>query len=105
VDGKVICEEVKVQNSTAWPDYVFEEQFPMLPLSELERQVMTQKHLPGMLSASDVENKQGYEIGDMQKRILERVEVLYRYLFLMNKENQALRAELQAVKSVLPKRP
>jgi hypothetical protein len=105
VDGKVICEEVKVQNSTAWPDYVFEEQYPMLTLTELEQRVMQQKHLPGMLSASDVDAGQGYELGDMQKRLLERVEVLYRYMFLMNKENQALKAELQALKGALDKKP
>ncbi|MCU0374194.1 MAG: hypothetical protein MUF24_02700, partial [Chitinophagaceae bacterium] len=48
VDGKVICEEVKVQLSTAWPDYVFEQDYNRLGLKDLETLVKTQKHLPGV---------------------------------------------------------
>ena len=98
IDGKVICEELKVQISSAWPDYVFENDYVLPSLSVLEAKVMAQKHLPGIPAAADVEAQKGYEIGDMQKRLLEKVEELYRYMFIMNNENKQLKAELDALK-------
>jgi hypothetical protein len=95
VDGKVICEELKVQSSAAWPDYVFEQDYPLPALDELKRQVMHQKHLPGMLPADVIATQKGYLVGDMQKRLLEKVEELYRYLFIMDEENKQLKATIE----------
>ena len=36
VDGKIACEELKVELSEDWPDYVFEEDYELMPLDELE---------------------------------------------------------------------
>lgn len=94
VDGKVICEELKVQLNTAWPDYVFEQGYEMPALSDLEKQVMDQKHLPGIPSASTVMAEKGIEVGDMQKRLLEKVEELYRYIFQINNENESLKKRI-----------
>ena len=98
VDGKIICEELKVQLSGSWPDYVFENNYPLLPLDQLQKQVMDQKHLPGVPSAAEVQAGNGVEMGDMQKRLLEKVEELYRYVFELNAENKALKEELKEVK-------
>ncbi len=98
VDGKIICEELKVQLNTAWPDYVFEKEYSLSNLTQLENQVMEQKHLPGIPSAASVASQQGIEIGDMQKRLLEKVEELYRYVFQLNNENIALKKEMQELK-------
>ncbi|MBC7889223.1 MAG: hypothetical protein H7Z13_15205 [Ferruginibacter sp.] len=100
VDGKIICEELKVQLNTDWPDYVFDDAYPLPSLESLETKVMATKHLPGIPSASDVKAQQGIELGDMQKRLLEKIEEMYRYMFRMNKENKLLKAELDALKSL-----
>ena len=99
VDGKVICEEVKVQLNTSWPDYVFDEKYKLDPLSELEQKVMEQKHLPGIMSASEVEAEKGFAVGDLQRRMLEKLEELYRYMFELDKENKELRKEIQQLKN------
>ncbi len=99
VNGKIISEEVKVQLDTDWPDYVFENQYLLLPLQELENKVMKDKHLPGIPSAADVSNNKGIELGDMQKRLLEKVEELYRYMFELNKENIQLKKEIGLLKN------
>ena len=39
VDGKIIAEEVRVQNSIAWPDYVFSPSYHLKPLLELEQEI------------------------------------------------------------------
>jgi hypothetical protein len=98
VAGKIICEELKVQLNAAWPDYVFEQHYNLPSLTLLEKQVMEQKHLPGIPSATDIQAQQGFEMGDMQKKLLEKVEELYRYIFEINKENQQLRQEIELIK-------
>ena len=94
VDGKIICEELKVQLSTSWPDYVFDAKYNLTNLDELEVQVKKDGHLPGILSAAKVESDGGIEVGEMQRRMLEKIEELYLYVFELNKENKALKAEM-----------
>ncbi len=98
IDGKVICEELKVQISTSWPDYVFEPTYNMPRLAELQKQVLQQKHLPGIPSAAEVKENKGIEVGDMQQKLLEKVEELYLYVFKINEENLKLREEVNALK-------
>jgi len=100
IDGKVICEELKVQLNTSWPDYVFNEGYLLPSLECLETLVRNNKHLPGIPSASDVKAQQGIELGDMQKRLLEKIEEVYLYLFQINKENKLLKAELTELKKM-----
>ena len=42
---------------------------------------MEEKHLPNIPSANDVESAKGFEVGEMQNKLLEKVEELYRYVF------------------------
>jgi hypothetical protein len=99
INGKMICEEVKVQMNENWPDYVFENDYKLLPLKELEEKVMADKHLPGIPSATEVNAASGIELGDMQKRMLEKVEELYRYLFELKKENEQLKKEITEIRT------
>ena len=94
VDGKIICEELKVQTSTAWPDYVFETNYPMQELHLLEKQVMKEKHLPGVPSANEIAAGKGFEIGAVQQKLLEKLEELYRYTFTLNQENISLNKQM-----------
>ncbi|MES2772910.1 MAG: hypothetical protein V4722_01910 [Bacteroidota bacterium] len=101
IDGKVICEELKVQSSAAWPDYVFEDDYNLPSLETVEAKVMAEKHLTGIPSAADVKAQQGIELGDMQRRMLEKIEEMYRYMFQMNKENKEISKENKALKEEL----
>src|SRR6185436_10322707 len=66
VEGKIGAREVNVTAiGNPFPDYVFEEDYALTPLSELEQTVKTTKHLPGIPSASDVK-KDGIDVGAMQ---------------------------------------
>jgi hypothetical protein len=98
VDGKIICEELKVQLSTAWPDYVFDTKYNLTNLDELEIQVKKEGHLPGILSAARVESDGGIEVGEMQRKMLEKIEELYLYVFELNKENKELKAQMTKTK-------
>lgn len=99
VDGKIICEELRVQVNTSWPDYVFQKNYKMPTLEELEESVMKNGHLPGIVSAAEVATTGGVEVGEMQRKLLEKVEELYRYVFELNKENKQLKAALAEKKN------
>ena len=93
VDGKLVCEEVKVMNLTAFPDYVFEEEYRLMPLEELENTIKTAKHLPGIPSAAEVA-KNGVSIGEMQSKLLQKVEELTLYMIELKKENEQLKTRI-----------
>lgn len=98
VKGKVICEELKVQLSQSWPDYVFSENYDLTPLQEVEESIRAHGHLPGMPSAHEVEQAGGIAVGEMQRKLLEKVEELTLYMIELKKDNQDLREQVEALK-------
>jgi hypothetical protein len=96
VDGKVVCEELLVQLSP-WPDYVFNNDYKLKPLSEVESFIQENNHLPGIPTACDVETE-GLNIGEMQKLMMEKIEELTLYLIDIKKENQLLKSEVELLK-------
>lgn len=90
VNGKAICTELKVQLNASWPDYVFGEDYKMPSLEELEQSINTNKHLPNIPSAADITADKGFEVGDMNRRLLEKVEELTLYIIDINKQNKQL---------------
>jgi len=84
VDGQIVCEELLVENSVDWPDYVFAENYPLRSLDEVEAHIKENKHLPGIPTAEDVK-RDGLLIGEMQKRLMEKIEELTLYVIDQNK--------------------
>jgi hypothetical protein len=89
VSGKIICEELKVQLAASWPDYVFDEKYQLMPIDELAQNIEQQKHLPGLPSAAEVK-QDGISVGDMQAKLLEKVEQLTLYVIQLQKQNDEL---------------
>ncbi len=90
VAGKIISEEVKVQLKASWPDYVFAENYKLMPIEDLEKAIRQKKHLPNIPSAADVTADKGIELGDMNRRLLEKVEELTLYIIDINNQNKVL---------------
>jgi hypothetical protein len=67
-------------SATYWPDYVFENDYNLMTLRELEQYVTANKHLPGIPSAAEVEKKGDVDLGAMNALLLEKVEELTRYV-------------------------
>jgi len=92
VGGKVIAEEVRVQLRAAWPDYVFAKDYNLSPLAELENFINAHKHLPGLKPAAEIE-KEGADLGETQRRLVEKVEELTLYIIELKKEIDALKTQ------------
>jgi hypothetical protein len=94
IDGKVMSEEVNVQLSGNWPDYVFEKNYELPSLASLRQYVATHKHLPNIPAAADVE-KNGIALGDMQKKMMEKIEELTLYVLKLEEEITKLKTSRQ----------
>jgi hypothetical protein len=66
---------VDVANANGWADYVFEEDYELMPTEELESFIKKHKHLPGVPSAADVV-RDGIDLAEMNKILLEKIEEL-----------------------------
>ncbi|HKK40328.1 MAG TPA: hypothetical protein VJ949_12980, partial [Cryomorphaceae bacterium] len=99
VDGKMICEELKVQLSQDWPDYVFADDYSMMNLNDLEEFIKTENHLPGVPSASEVEAADGIMLGEMQRVTVEKLEELTLYILELKKENDQLKERVEALEN------
>ena len=94
VDGNIIAEEVQVLLSDIWPDYVFEEDYKLRSLEEVEHFVKANKHLPEVPSAREVaEGGQG--LGKMNTILLRKVEELTLYLIEQQKTIQAQETRIE----------
>jgi hypothetical protein len=108
VNGQIVCEDLLIQDSSLWPDYVFAPEYLLKPLAEVESHIQEHRRLPGIPSAEDVDI-QGILVGDMQRRMMEKIEELTLYLIEQNKQLGAQArqiAELQAtLRSLQQPRP
>ncbi len=95
VNGTITAKEVKVTQS-GWSDYVFAEDYRLLSLNELETYVGTEKHLPGIPSAKEVE-KNGLEIADTLSKQMQKIEELTLYMIQLKKENEQLKERITAL--------
>lgn len=99
VEGKIRAREIKVE-SAFWPDYVFEVNYPIISLKNLDLYIKENKHLPGMPSAKEVAAN-GIELGEMNKKLLEKIEELTLHLIEKDQKIDALieRVEVLEYKS------
>ncbi|WP_422350085.1 fibronectin type III domain-containing protein [Flagellimonas sp.] len=82
VDGKLITEEVRVEFSGTWPDYVFEEGYDLPSLQEVQKHIDQHGHLPNIPSAEEV-HANGMDVGEMNKLLLEKIEEMTLYIILL----------------------
>ena len=97
VNGRIMCTELRVRAFASWPDYVFDESYELMPLDELESFITREKHLPGIPSACEVEEEEGFHVGEMQRLTLEKVEELTLYILELKRENEALKSRIEAL--------
>lgn len=87
-NGQVFAREVNVMTGT-FPDYVFAPDYKLMPLNDLRRFVGQQRHLPHFPSGSEVV-KQGMNLGDLQKRLVQQVEDLALYILQLEERLAAM---------------
>lgn len=87
VAGTIAAQQIKVEASV--PDYVFEPSYHLQPLSEVKQFVEEHHHLPDIPSAAEVKEK-GLNIGEMQAKLLGKVEELTLHMIQAEERNNRL---------------
>lgn len=90
VNGKILAKEIVVE--TNWSDFVFDKDYSLMPLSEVEKYIATHKHLPDVPSAGEVETN-GVALGQSQSLLLQKIEELTLYTIEINKQLELLKAQ------------
>lgn len=97
VEGKIGAREIKVTLANPWADYVFNKSYQLRSLYNLEKFVQLNQHLPGIPSALEVKDAGGVELGNMNVKLLEKVEELTLYVIQLKKENDKIIRQLKEV--------
>jgi len=97
VKGSMIAEEAFILIEDDWGDFVFEPDYPLMPLKELDTYLKQNKHLPDFPSAAEVKEN-GLALGETERLLTIKVEELTLYLLRMNEEMEALREEITTLK-------
>jgi hypothetical protein len=95
VAGAIQAKEVVV--NTNWSDYVFEPTYRLSPLTEVAAYIQENHHLPDVPSEAEVKQK-GISLGDMQAKLLAKVEELTLHMIELERKNIELEAQLTQLK-------
>ncbi|MET7035717.1 hypothetical protein [Elizabethkingia miricola] len=86
VNGTVHAKEVKV-DMAGWADFVFEKDYQLPTLDEVEQHIHEKGHLPNIPNTKEV-TENGLSLGESQKLLLQKIEELTLYSIEQNKLNK-----------------
>lgn len=92
VDAKLEAKEIKV-TLTPTADFVFEENYGLPKLKDVEKFIKENKHLPEVASAKTME-KEGVNVGEFQIKLLQKIEELTLYIIEQQKKIENLENKL-----------
>ena len=96
VNGTIGATEVIVAASGA--DYVFQPGYRLAPLNEVAGYIEANRHLPGIPAAAETE-RQGVGLGEMQSKLLAKIEELTLHMIEAEKENRELRLRMERIEN------
>ena len=102
VKGTMIAEDYHTAPFANWPDYVFADDYRLRSIEEVKQSIDEQGHLPNIPSAEEIA-KNGFLLGEMNRKMMEKIEELTLYVIQLNENNKSLQTQLDAVQSTLRK--
>jgi hypothetical protein len=94
VEGGVMTRDVKVTANT-FADYVFDKDYKLMSIYELEQFIRQNHHLPEIPSAKEIEKNEGFEVGDMQVKLLKKIEEQSLYIIDQQKQIDELKVAMK----------
>ncbi len=96
--GEVRCRKLDVDLVTI-PDFVFEPEYNLMSLEELDRFIQENKHLPNINSAEEYAEIGSIDLRELQLKSLEKIEELTLYVIELQKKISSLEKELTTLKT------
>ena len=87
VQDGILTEKLKVAlrgDATNWADYVFEKDYKLMSLEDVELYAKNNKHLPNVPSAEEI-SKEGIDVAKVSKMFMEKIEELTLHIIELNK--------------------
>jgi hypothetical protein len=95
VNGTIRAKEIKVE--TNWADFVFNKNYTLRSIGEVNEYIKTNNHLPDIPTEAEVKEN-GVNLGEMQTKLLQKIEELTLYLIRQQEEINALKNEVKQLK-------
>ena len=94
VGGAILAKEVKVKTDvSSYPDFVFTPDYNLRSLNEVEDFINKNGHLPEIPKADEVTD--GVNLGELNLKLLQKVEELTLYVIQLKKENDEIKQQLK----------
>ncbi len=100
VDGKILTDEVMIEDPANWYDCVFEPEYELRSIKNLESFIKKNKHLPDVPSEADV-MENGYGLADMNSILLKKVEELTLYIIEQQKAIESQQGLIEEQHSII----
>lgn len=91
VNGSIFATSLRLR--ATWPDYVFNKEYDLMSLKDLERYISINKHLPGIPTEQDV-TVNGFDVSHVNAKLLEKIEELTIHIIKLNRDIETLKEEL-----------
>jgi hypothetical protein len=101
VQTGILAEKVKVAlaSTSDWADYVFDQNYKLLDLTDVKSFINENNHLPGIPSAQELVDEKGYDLSKMDAKLLEKIEELTLYMIKLSEENAALKERVNLLEN------
>lgn len=96
VEGSIGAREIKVE-ANGWSDFVFEENYNLPTLKQVESHIKKKGHLQDIPSAKEVKEN-GINLGEMDSKLLQKIEELMLYTIQQQKEIEKLKEQIALFK-------
>ncbi|URM35521.1 hypothetical protein [Flavobacterium anhuiense] len=97
VNGTIHSKEVKVDMS-GWSDFVFKKEYNLPTLEQVEKHIAEKGHLENIPNEEEV-LKNGINLGEMNTKLLQKIEELTLYMIQQNKKIENQMNEIETVKN------
>ena len=100
VEKGIVSADFAIAEISDWPDYVFNKNYNLRSLKEVEKNIKENGHLPTMPSAKEVA-KNGFTVKDITKRVVKTIEELTLHTIAQEKQIAALMDRLVHLEQML----
>ncbi|HEX8548563.1 MAG TPA: hypothetical protein VF691_16495 [Cytophagaceae bacterium] len=100
VNGSIRAKEVVVESG--WADFVFDSNYKLKSLTEVENYIKENNHLPDVPSAKEVQAN-GVKLGEIEATLLQKIEELTLYAIEAKKQVEALQGQVKSLESKVSK--
>lgn len=94
LDKGVVATDYAIAKPVDWADYVFDENYRLRPLSEVEMFIKANKHLPEIPSQQKIQ-EEGYTVHSMNTNFMQKIEELTLYAIAQDKQIKQLEEQLK----------